>query len=41
MSVAMLCIELENKRALKTGEPLGDAYQLGGSFTIPAKACAQ
>src|ERR1700682_439331 len=41
MSDAMLRIELEKKIGLKPVIPLGETYQLGGFWMIPAKACAQ
>src|SRR5439155_22845880 len=41
MSVAMPCMLLEKKIGLNPIIPLGDAYHCGGSFTMPAKACAQ
>jgi hypothetical protein len=34
-------MEFEKKTGLKPDIPFGDAYQLGGSLMIPAKACAQ
>ena len=40
----MLCIELEKKIGLNPMPgpyPPGPTYQLGGSLTIPANACAQ
>jgi len=41
MSDAMLCMELEKNIGLKPVMPLGDTYQLGGFWMIPAKAWAQ
>jgi hypothetical protein len=41
MSEVMLCIELEKKIGLKTAYGVEPTYQFGGSFTIPANACAQ
>src|SRR5713226_5898767 len=40
MSDAMLCIELEKNIGLKPVYPLGETYHCGGSFTMPANACA-